>query len=189
MNSDLISIFLIAIGLSADCFAVALSSGISTRNQSWVKVLRVALSFGIFQALMPVIGWLIGQTITGLIARFDHWIAFALLGLVGGKMLYESFHHAKEGDKATDISQGWLLITMSIATSIDALAVGLSFAFLEVHIALASSIIGVMAWLITIVGFQVGKHAGRWMGKRAETLGGLILIAIACRILISHIAG
>ncbi len=187
MNNDLISIFLIAIGLSADCFAVSLSSGISTKNQSWIKVLRVALSFGIFQALMPLIGWLVGRTVIGFISGFDHWIAFALLGFVGGKMIFESFHHSKDDDKATDISRGWLLITMSIATSIDALAVGLSFALLDIQIALASPIIGVVALGITVVGFQAGKHAGKLMGKRAETLGGLILLAIAFRILLSHI--
>lgn len=187
MNNDLVSIFLIAIGLSMDCFAVSLSSGISARNQSWLKVLRVALSFGIFQALMPVIGWLVGKTVIGFISSFDHWVALALLGFVGGKMIYESFHHSKDEEKPTDISQGWMLITMSVATSIDALAVGLSFAFLDIRIAVASPIIGVVAAVVTVVGFQVGKHAGKLIGKRAETLGGLILLAIAIRILLSHL--
>jgi manganese efflux pump family protein len=187
MNNDLLSIFLIALGLSADCFAVALSSGISTRNQSWLKVLRVALSFGIFQALMPLIGWLVGRTVIDFISGFDHWIAFALLGFVGGKMILESFRHSNKEEKASDISQGWMLITMSIATSLDALAVGLSFALLDVQIGLASPIIGIVALLITIVGFQAGKRAGKLIGKRAETIGGLILLAIAFKILLSHI--
>jgi manganese efflux pump family protein len=187
MSNDLISIFLIAIGLSADCFAVALSSGISTRNQSWIKVLRVALFFGVFQALMPVIGWLVGRTVIDFISGFDHWVAFALLGFVGVKMLFESFRRSKEDEKASDISRGWVLITMSFATSIDALAVGLSFALLDVHIGLASPIIGLVAFGITIVGFLTGKRAGKLMGKRAETLGGLILLAIAIRILLSHL--
>ncbi len=189
MSSDIISIFLIAVGLSADCFAVALSSGISTRNQSWLKVLRVAFSFGLFQALMPLIGWLVGRTMINFISGFDHWIAFALLGFVGGKMIFESFRHSEEEEKTTDISGGWMLITMSVATSLDALAVGLSFAMLDVHIASASAIIGLVALGITIVGFQAGKRAGKLMGKRAETLGGLILLAIAFRILLSHILG
>jgi manganese efflux pump family protein len=187
MNNDLISIFLIALGLSADCFAVALSAGVSTRNHSWLTVMRVALSFGIFQALMPLIGWLVGRTVINFIAGFDHWVAFALLTFVGGRMLYESFHHSKAEEKSVDISRGWMLITMSIATSIDALAVGLSFAFADIQIALAAPIIGIVAMLITIVGFQVGKRAGKLMGKRAETLGGLILIGIAIRILLSHL--
>lgn len=178
---------LIAVGLSADCFAVALSSGISTQNQSWPKVLRVSLSFGFFQALMPVIGWLAGRTVINLVSDFDHWVAFTLLGLVGGKMLYESFRHSDGGEKATDITRGWMLVTMSVATSIDALAVGLSFALLEVNIGVASPVIGIVAMGITLVGFLVGKRASKLMGKRAETMGGLILLAIAFRILLSHI--
>jgi putative Mn2+ efflux pump MntP len=136
---------------------------------------------------MPVIGWLAGRTITDYIAEYDHWLAFVLLCLVGGKMLYESFRHSGKEERPADISRGWLLITMSIATSIDALAVGLSFAFLDISMALASPIIGFVAMGITIIGFLVGKRAGRLMGKKAETLGGLILIAIAFRILLSHI--
>ena len=89
MAEDLVSIFLIAIGLSADCFAVALSSGISARSQSWTKAIRVALSFGIFQALMPTIGWFVGRTVIDFISGFDHWVAFALLGFVGGRMIFE----------------------------------------------------------------------------------------------------
>ncbi len=187
MSNDLLSILLIAFGLSADCFAVALSSGISAQNQSWAKMLRVALSFGVFQAAMPVIGWAVGRTVIGVISGFDHWVAFALLGFVGTKMLFESFRHSDESDKVSDITRGWLLITMSIATSIDALAVGLSFALLDVNIGLASPIIGIVAAGMTVVGFLAGKRAGRLIGKRAETLGGLILLAIAFRILLSHI--
>jgi putative Mn2+ efflux pump MntP len=187
MTNDLVSIFLIALGLSADCFAVALSSGISTQNQSWRKALRVALSFGLFQAIMPTIGWLVGRSVIDFISGFDHWVAFALLVFVGGRMLFESFHDS-EGEKGTnDISRGWTLIVMSLATSIDALAVGLSFAFVDISIALASPIIGIVAMGITVLGFQLGKRAGKLMGKRAEIIGGLILIAIAIRILLSHI--
>ena len=187
MNGDLLSILLIAFGLSADCFAVALSSGVTTRSQSRAAVLRVALSFGLFQALMPVIGWAVGRTVVDFIASFDHWIAFALLGFVGGKMLWEAFHHSEEKDKASDISRGWMLITMSLATSIDALAVGLSFAFADINIALASPVIGIVAAGVTTLGFLIGKRAGKLMGKWAEVLGGVILIAIAVRILLSHL--
>jgi putative Mn2+ efflux pump MntP len=187
MNNDILSILLIAVGLSADCFAVAVSGGISARNQSWGRILRVALSFGVFQALMPVIGWILGRTVIDLISSFDHWVAFGLLGLVGGKMLYESFRRSDGSIPTSDISRGWLLITMSVATSIDALAVGLSFALLQINIALASPVIGAIAFGITIIGFLAGKRAGQVMGKRAETLGGLILVAIAIRILLSHI--
>jgi manganese efflux pump family protein len=187
LNNQLVSIFLIALGLSADCFAVALSSGISTRNHSWPRILRVALSFGLFQAVMPVIGWLVGRTVIDFISSFDHWVAFGLLGFVGGKMLFESFHHSEEKEKEADISRGWTLILLSVATSIDALAVGLSFAVLDTPIALVSPIIGAVAMVITIGGFLVGKRASKWISKRAETVGGLILIAIAIRILLSHL--
>ncbi len=187
MNNDLIYIFLVAVGLSADCFAVALSSGISTRNQSWTRVGRVAFSFGLFQALMPAIGWLVGRTVIDFISGFDHWIAFALLAFVGGKMIFESLRGSEGEEKETDISRGWMLLTMSVATSLDALAVGLSFAVLDIQVAVASPIIGVVALMITIIGFQAGKRAGKLMGKRAEILGGLILIAIAFRILLSHL--
>ncbi len=187
MNNDFLSILLIAVGLSADCFAVALSSGVSGRNQSWLKSSRVALSFGLFQALMPALGWLAGRTVIEFISNYDHWVAFALLAFVGGKMLFESFRHSDSQKSDADITKGWLLITLSIATSIDALAVGLSFAFLKVNIGVASLTIGAVAFLVTMIGFVVGKRASKIIGKRAEALGGIILLAIAFRILLSHI--
>jgi putative Mn2+ efflux pump MntP len=187
MNNDLLSILLIAIGLSADCFAVALSGSISNINHSWQRILRVSFSFGLFQALMPVLGWLAGRTVVEFIADYDHWVAFALLAIVSGRMFWESFQPERSQDKEVDITKGILLITLSIATSIDALAVGLSFAFLEVNIAMASLTIGIVAFLVTAIGFIVGKRASKIIGKRAEVIGGLILLAIAFRILLSHI--
>ena len=187
INSDFLSIFLIAIGLSADCFAVALSGGISNVNHSWPRILRVSFSFGLFQALMPVIGWLAGIIVVEFIADYDHWVAFALLTIVSGRMLWESFRPERSEEKEVDITKGLLLITLSIATSIDALAVGLSFAFLNVNIPMASVTIGVVAFLVTTIGFMVGKRASKIIGKRAEAIGGLILLAIAFRILLSHI--
>ena len=186
INGDFISIFLIAIGLSADCFAVALSSGISKKNHSWPPRLRVSFSFGLFQALMPVLGWLVGRTVVEFIADYDHWVAFALLLIVSGRMLWESFRPERSQDKEVDITKGILLITLSIATSIDALAVGLSFAFLKVNIAMASLTIGAVAFLVTTIGFVVGKRESKIIGKRAEALGGIILLAIAIRILLNH---
>jgi len=187
INGDFLSIILIAIGLSADCFAVALSGGISIRNHSWQRRLRVAFSFGLFQAIMPVIGWLVGRTVVEFIEDYDHWVAFILLVIVGGKMLWESFRPERDQDKEVDIAKGILLITLSIATSIDSLAVGLSFAFLEINIGIASLTIGMIAFLFTIIGFVVGRKASWIIGKRAEALGGIILLAIAFRILLSHI--
>lgn len=186
-ESSIISILIIAIGLSADCFAVAVSGGISmTRISSW-QMLRVSLSFGLFQALMPVIGWIVGKTFVDLIASFDHWLAFALLVIIGGRMIYEAFHHDKSDRKKTDISKGFALLILSVATSIDALAVGLTFAFINVNILIASLIIGVVASTITWIGFHAGKLASSAMGKHAELAGGIILTGIGIRILLTHI--
>jgi putative Mn2+ efflux pump MntP len=187
INSDFLSVLLIALGLSADCFAVALSGGISKVNHSWLRILRVSFSFGLFQALMPVLGWLAGRTVVEYIADYDHWVAFALLAIVSGRMLWESFRHERSQDKEVDITKGLLLITLSIATSIDALAVGLSFAFFEVNIAMAGLTIGAVTFLVTAIGFLIGKRASKIIGKRAEAIGGIILLAIAIRILLSHI--
>jgi putative Mn2+ efflux pump MntP len=183
---DFVSLLVVAFGLSADCFAVALGGGISRQGLAWRARLRVAASFGVFQAFMPVLGWLAGKTIVNLIADYDHWVAFGLLAAVGGRMLWESFRPEHER-KETDISRGLMLITLSVATSIDALAVGLSFAFLHVDILVAAATIGVVACLVTLTGFAVGRRAGRVAGRRAEALGGVILIAIALRILLSHL--
>jgi putative Mn2+ efflux pump MntP len=185
-GNDFLSIVFIAIGLSADCFAVALSGGISHKHHTRLSIFRVALSFGLFQALMPVLGWLVGRTVVDYISDYDHWVAFGLLVIVGGKMLRDAFHYVEE-EKEVDISRGFLLITLSVATSIDALAVGLSFGFLDVNIALASPIIGVVAFTITILGFIIGRKVGRLFGKRAEVIGGIILLVIAVRILLEHL--
>jgi putative Mn2+ efflux pump MntP len=185
---EFISIFLIALGLSADCFAVSLSTSIANRNHSFLQVIKVSFSFGFFQALMPVIGWLAGKTIVDFIASFDHWVAFALLAFVGGKMLWESFH-SEEDEKPADVSRGLLLLTLSIATSLDALAVGLAFAFEDVNIWLASPTIGVTSFVISALGFLIGTRVGKIFGKRAEVLGGLVLIGIGIRILLEHLLG
>jgi putative Mn2+ efflux pump MntP len=187
MGIDLLSMLIIALGDSADCFAVSIGGSISMKTTSPWQILRTALAFGIFQALMTVLGWLAGRTVVGFIADYDHWAAFGLLALIGGRMVWESFRSKDEHDsKSIDITRGFMLITMAVATSIDALAVGLSFGFLNVNIALASTIIGVVAFLATIVGFLLGRRAGKLAGKRAEIVGGIILIAIGIKILLEH---
>src|ERR1035437_7770575 len=140
--ADLLSILLIALGVSADCFAVALSGSITMKHLSHAQVGRVSASFGFFQFLMPVVGWLTGQLLVKAIASYDHWIAFALLSFVGGKMLWESLHHKGDDHKPGDISKGLTLLFLSLATSIDALAVGFSFAFLKMNIWVSSITIG-----------------------------------------------
>ena len=184
---EFLSVLLVAFSLSADCFAVALSASIANRNHKPSQILRVAFSFGFFQALMPVIGWLLGRTVVDFIAAFDHWVAFGLLLLVGGKMIRESFQKKGGDEKPADVSRGWLLITLSIATSLDALAVGLALAFEDTNIWIASPTIGVTTFIVAGAGFLLGKKAGRFLGKRAEILGGLILIGIGIRILVQHL--
>ncbi len=137
---------------------------------------------------MTLLGWWAGSRIIDFIASYDHWLAFGLLVFVGGRMIWESLH-AKEGEeeKKTDITRWRYLVILAIATSIDALAVGLSFAFLKVNLALASVTIGITAFIITILGFLAGKKLGELVGKRAEIIGGVILIAIGLRILLEHL--
>ena len=186
-DMDFLSVLLIALGLSADCFAVALSGSIAMRTVSGLQIFRTSLAFGMFQALMPVLGWLAGRTVVELIADYDHWVAFALLTLIGGRMIWESFRSRDKRTERTDIIKGILLLTLSVATSIDALAVGLTFAFLEVNILMAVSTIGLVAFVATAIGFLLGRKASGLIGKRAEAIGGVVLIAIGFRILLTHI--
>jgi len=183
---DILSILLIALALSADCFAVALSGSIYIKTVSFAPILRTAVTFGAFQSVMPALGWLAGRTVVNLISSYDHWVAFILLALVGGRMIWESFRHS-DSQKRIDISKGFVLVTLAFATSIDALAVGLTFAFLELNIAIACSIIGVVAFGVTVAGFTLGRKASTWLGKYAEVIGGVILIAIGLRVLLTHI--
>ena len=136
---------------------------------------------------MLVLGWLAGRTVVELIVDYDHWVAFAMLAIVSGRMLWGAFRSERSQGKEVDITKGLVLITLSIATSIDALAVGLSFAFSNVNIALASSTIGAVALVVTIIGFRLGKKASKLIGRRAEAVGGIILLAIGLRILLSPI--
>jgi putative Mn2+ efflux pump MntP len=186
-TGDFLSILLIAIGLSADCFAVALSAGISIKEHTFARTFRLSFSFGFFQASMLVLGWLAGRTIIDFIADYDHWVAFALLAFISGRMFWEAFHPEHSQDREVDITRGLLLLTSSVATSIDALAVGLSFAFLEVNMAMASPTVGAVSFAVTALGFMLGKRVSKLMGKRAEVLGAIILLVIAFRILLSHL--
>jgi putative Mn2+ efflux pump MntP len=183
---NILSVLLIALALSADCFAVALSGSIHIKTFSLAPIMRTAATFGAFQAIMPALGWLAGRTVVNFISGYDHWVAFILLALVGGRMIWESFHHV-DIKKQVDISKGVLLVTLAVATSIDALAVGLTFVFLKVNIAIACSIIGIVAFGVTIAGFTLGRKVRTWLGKYAEAIGGVILIAIGLRVLLTHI--
>jgi putative Mn2+ efflux pump MntP len=184
---NFISLLFIALGDSADCFAVALSGSCSTKNLTRLQILRASASFGLFQFLMPLLGWLAGRAFVNFIGGFDHWVAFALLAAVGGRTVWESFHPEKEEKEKADFTKGWLLLTISFATSIDAFAVGLSFAFLKVNIVTAGLLIGITTFLVSILGFLLGRKVGEVVGKRAELVGGLILIVIGLQILLTHL--
>lgn len=184
--------FLIVLGLAfalaMDAFAVSLGVGLNLVRASLVQTLRLAFFFGLFQFLMPVIGWGAGTTVIGLISRFDHWVAFALLLGVGGRMIFESFRRGEDFKiKKTDPTKGLPLFVLSVATSLDSLAVGLSLAALHAAIVYPAAVIGVVAFMMTVVGMKLGPVLGRIVGKRAELAGGLILILIGIKILADHL--
>jgi len=182
---DLITIILVAIGLGVDGFSVAIGIGAANTKRSWAPVLRLAAAFGLFQFAMPIAGWLAGLTIANVIANYDHWIAFALLAYVGSKMIWEALK--KEEEKETDDqTKGLPLLLLSIATSIDALAVGFSFSVLKEQILFPSVIIGIVCFLMTAVGVIFGKVLARIFGKKVSIFGGVVLIGIGIKILIEH---
>ncbi|MGD0021521.1 MAG: manganese efflux pump MntP family protein [Smithellaceae bacterium] len=183
---DLVTIFLLAVGLGVDAFSVAIGIGaVNNRSRSWQPVLRLALSFGVFQFAMPLLGWLAGLTIVNIIADYDHWVAFAVLAYVGGKMIWEALNKNKEKE-TDDQTKGLPLLLLSIATSIDALAVGFSFSLLKTDIILPALIIGVVCFLMTATGMLFGKGLAGIFGKKVGIVGGVVLIAIGAKILIDH---
>jgi len=178
----------VAFGLAMDAFAVSVAAGLTLEQVTARHRFRLGFHFGLFQFLMPVLGWLAGKTIAGHIEAFDHWVAFGLLWLVGGKMIWESRtpHHADRPPRA-DPTRGWSLITLSVATSLDALAVGFSMAALGVSVWGASVVIGLVAGAMTVVGLSLGRRLGASCGRWAELVGGLVLLAIGTKILVSHL--
>lgn len=169
-----------------DAFVVSISSGLAVRKVTSRHVLRVSLSFGLFQFVMPIVGWLAGQAAMDYIKAYDHWVAFGLLVGIGAKMLVGSLS-GEDRDSRTDPTRGWMLLTLAIATSIDAFAVGLGLTFLNVSIWLPSVVIGVVAAGLSAAGMMLGKRIGPRFGRWAEALGGCVLIAIGIKVLIEHI--
>ena len=184
---DLVSILLIGLALSMDCLAVAVAGSVSVQTLSRLAILRASASFGLFQAGMLLLGWLAGRTIVEFVESYDHWVAFGLLALVGARMIWESLHSGKEERKRVDVTRGLALLTVSIATSIDSLAVGLSLAFLESRVAVAAAVIGSVTFLLSIAGFYSGKKVGSWLGRWADGIGGVVLIGIGLRILLTSV--
>ncbi len=169
-----------------DSFAVSLGVGTGQNSHSTRSKLRLAFHFGVFQAGMTLLGWLGGTTIESFIRNVDHWIAFFLLGYVGGKMVWSGFHEGQES-YPSDPTRGGLMVLLSIATSIDALAVGLSMAILGAPVFIPSLFIGLVAFLLSAVGLFCGCYFGERFGKKMEIFGGFLLIAIGLRILIEHL--
>jgi len=182
---DLATILLSSFALSLDCFAVALAAGIPGGMGRIREALRIALAFGSFQAGMPVLGWIAGEAVLSSISGFDHWIAFALLVIVGARMIHDGIAGEEE---AISLATGPLLV-LSVATSIDALAVGVSFAFLGAGILVPALVIGLFTFAVSFAGALLGGAASERWGKAMEILGGTVLIGIGLRILVEHLAG
>ena len=178
-------LFLIAVGLSMDAFAVSVCKGLSLGKITWKHMGTAGIWFGGFQALMPLIGYYLGRSFADLITAFDHWIAFFLLLFIGGNMVRESFGETEHLDAAMDVKS---MFALAVATSIDALAVGVSFAFLRVAILPALCLIGATTFVCSAVGVKIGSLFGARYKAKAELLGGIILILIGLKILLEGIA-
>lgn len=180
---------LIGVGLSMDAFAVALCKGLSMRRVNYAHAAVIALFFGVFQAVMPLIGWVLGTQFARYITSVDHWLAFALLGYIGGKMIWDALHEAPEtapcaGEGRLDLKE---LLMLAVATSIDALAVGITFAFLQVSILPAVATIGLITFALSFAGVVVGNRFGTRFQKKAEIAGGVVLVLIGLKILLEHL--
>lgn len=183
------TVFLIALSLAADAFSVCVASGVKIKSPGPRHYFRFSFHFGLFQFLMPVIGYYGGVAIVKIISSYDHWIALAVLAFIGGKMLWESFKHEDEKEEATfrDPSRGWSLVMLSVATSIDAAAVGFSFAALNVSVLSPAIIIGIVCAACSGIGLLIGARIGAAVGIWAERFGGVILIGIGLKILLEHL--
>lgn len=180
-----IELLLLSIGLAMDAFAVSICKGISMKKMNWKKAIIIGLYFGGFQALMPTMGYFLGSAFQTLITSIDHWITFILLGIIGGRMIKESFEENSEN--CNDDVSFKVMIVLAIATSIDALAVGITFSFLKVNIVLAVSLIGIITFSLAILGTKIGNRFGDKYESNAEFVGGTILLFLGGKILLEHL--
>ena len=183
---SLIEIALIGVGLAMDAFAVSICKGLAMRKMNYRQAIIIAGFFGVFQALMPALGYLLGTTFVSKIAAIDHWIAFILLGIIGASMIKEAFEDDSDELEDSKLRIGDLFM-LAIATSIDALAVGITFAFFEVSLLTSVTLIGVITFIICIIGVKVGNVFGKKYKNKAELAGGIILILMGTKILIEHL--
>ena len=184
-NMGAIEILLISIGLAMDAFAVSVCKGLAMKKMSWKKAIIIGLYFGIFQAVMPVIGYFLGTTFEKFITYVDHWVAFILLVGIGINMVKEAFN--KESENRNDNVDMKTMLVLSIATSIDALAIGITFACLKIHIVMPVITIGLITFIISVIGVKIGNQFGDKYGKKAEIMGGVILILLGIKILLEHL--
>ena len=185
IKMELFEIIAIGIGLAMDAFAVSICKGLSMKKIDWKKAIIIALYFGIFQALMPVLGYFLGSTFSSFVQSVDHWIAFILLAIIGGNMIKDSTDD--EVEKRNDKVDVKTMLLLAIATSIDALAVGVTFAFFEVNLLLSISIIGIITFVLSFLGVIIGNKFGDKFQNRAELVGGIVLIIIGLKILLEHL--
>jgi putative Mn2+ efflux pump MntP len=183
---ELLTIILIGLGLTGDTLAVSVTSGLALKQIRFAQALRIAIVLAFFQAFMPLLGWFLGTQIREFIIDFDHWIAFILLNLIGGKMIIESSKKENEKKEFNPLNT-MVLIGIAVATSIDALVVGVSFAFIRVDIFLSVVIIWLLTFIVSMIGIYIGKKTGDLFGKKVEILGGIILIGIGAKIVIQHL--
>lgn len=184
-NMGAIEILLISIGLAMDAFAVSVCKGLAMKKMSWKKAIIIGLYFGIFQAVMPVIGYFLGTTFERFITNVDHWVAFILLVGIGINMVKEVFD--KESENRNDNVDVKTMLVLSIATSIDALAIGITFVCLKIHIVMPVITIGLITFIISIIGVKIGNRFGDKYEKKAEIMGGVILILLGIKILLEHL--
>ena len=182
---EILEIVLIAIGVAMDAFAVSICKGLSMKKMNWKNALIIGAYFGIFQGLMPLIGYFLGATFQSLVTQIDHWVAFVLLLFVGIKMLKEAF--SNDSENINDDVDFKTMIVLAIATSIDALAIGITFAFLQTNILLAVLAIGIITFIVCVIGVKIGNKFGDKYERKAETVGGLILIFMGIKILLEHL--
>ena len=185
---SIFEIFLVGVGLSMDAFAVSICKGLSMKKISYKYSLIIAAFFGVFQAAMPLIGWLVSVSFEKYIKSVDHWIAFGLLAIIGIKMIIDAIRERKKGDEEAEFIFSFVeLLLLAVATSIDALAVGISFAFLSINIWIAILIIGCTTFVISFAGVLIGNFFGSKFKTGAEIAGGIILILIGVKILLEHL--
>ncbi|MDP3493586.1 MAG: manganese efflux pump MntP family protein [Hyphomonadaceae bacterium] len=185
-----ISLILLAIGLAADAFAVAIGQGAAVRTHPWRSALTVGAAFGAAQAIAPLIGWSLTLVLAGVIESVDHWIAFVLLALVGAKMIWEGLRKDPPGEESDPgkekVAGGWTLLMLAVATSIDAAAAGITLPALGAPILLSVAAIGLITFALSTAGVMIGRAGAKALGSQAEIIGGLILIVIGAKVLIDH---